>query len=103
MEGVLRATGPQRMQRMRERVPEKPSRERIGVPHQVVGGAFGDDAAALLSGAGTEIDHVRGAPDGVLVVLDHHQRVALRLSCSSVSSRILLSRGCRPMVGSSRM
>src|SRR6267378_2341147 len=29
-------------QRMRERIPEKPSREGIGVPHQVLGGALGD-------------------------------------------------------------
>ncbi len=39
--------------------------------------ALRDDAPAELAGAGAEIDHVVRAADGVLVVLDDHQRVAL--------------------------
>src|SRR5258708_6796322 len=35
--------------------------------------------AAKLAGTRPEVDHVLRAPDGVLVVLDHHQRVALGL------------------------
>src|SRR5438034_613642 len=67
------------MQGVHERALEKFSRQRIGVSHQITGRAFGDHAAALLSRAGAEIDHVRGAPDGVLVVLDYDERVALGL------------------------
>ena len=39
--------------------------------------ALRDDVAAEASGARPEVDHVLGAADGVLVVLDHDQRVAL--------------------------
>jgi hypothetical protein len=53
--------------------------ERIGQLHQVFGVAGADHAAAELAGAGPEVDDVVRAPDGVLVVLDHHQRVALGL------------------------
>ena len=35
-----------------------------------------DDLAAGRAGAGTEVDNMVGAPDDVLIVLDHHQRVA---------------------------
>ena len=49
------------------------------MPGQLLGIALGDHAAAELAGAGAEVDHVVRAPDRVLVVLDHHQRVALRL------------------------
>ena len=40
-------------------------------------GAHGHDFAAAHAGAGPEIDDVIGAPDGVLVVFDDHQRVAV--------------------------
>ncbi len=40
-------------------------------------GALRDQAAAARAGAGTQVDHVIGAADRVLVVLDHHQRIAL--------------------------
>ena len=64
--------------------------------------AGADDVAAARARAGAEVDHVIGAPDRVLVVLDDQQRVALRArAASSVSSSIALSRGCRPIVGSS--
>ena len=44
---------------------------------QLVDRAGGHDFAAAHAGAGPEIDDVIGAPDGVLVVLDDHQRVAM--------------------------
>ena len=34
------------------------------------------DLAAVLAGAGPDVDHVVGDPDGVLVVLDHEHGVA---------------------------
>ncbi len=68
-----------RVQRVHQRILEKPSRHRIGVSHQVVRRACGDHSAAALARAGAEIDDVRGAPDGVLVVLDHDQGVAFGL------------------------
>jgi len=40
---------------------------------------LGDDLAAELAGAGAEVDDVVRAPDRVLVVLHHHQRVAFGL------------------------
>ena len=47
--------------------------------HEVRRGALGDDLAAELARARAEVDHVVRAPDRVLVVLDHDERVALRL------------------------
>ncbi len=38
--------------------------------------AGGDHVATVLAGAGTDVDHVVGGADGVLVVLDHDERVA---------------------------
>ena len=38
--------------------------------------ALGDDEAAMHPGAGSDVDHVVGAADGVLVVLDDEHRVA---------------------------
>jgi hypothetical protein len=74
----------------------------VGGRHQVGHGAFGHHLAAAPSGAGADVDQVLGTADGVLVVLDHHQGVA---ACAQqlgrASSRMRLSRGCRPMVGSS--
>ena len=39
--------------------------------------AGGHQLAAAHPGPGTQVDHVVGAANGVLVVLDHHQRVAV--------------------------
>ena len=64
---------------MPQRLPQELPGERVGQLHQVFGVARADDAAAELAGAGPEVDDVVRAPDGVLVVLDHHQRVALGL------------------------
>ena len=48
-----------------------------GLRDQLVDRACADDLAAAHAGAGAEVDHVVGAADGVLVVLDDHQRVAV--------------------------
>ncbi len=50
-----------------------------GLAHQLVRRALRDDVTAARAGAGPEVDDVLGAADGVLVVLDHHQRVAFGL------------------------
>src|SRR5207302_9067820 len=71
--------GAARMDRMAQRLLEEAAGERLRLAHQVLGVALGDDAAAELAGAGAEVDDVVRAPDGVLVVLDHHQRFALLL------------------------
>jgi len=42
----------------------------------VLGRAFGDQAAAALASARTDVDDVVGTADGVFVVLHHHQGVA---------------------------
>ena len=53
-------------------------------------------AAAALAGAGTDVDDVVGAADRVLVVLHHHQRVALaRRACAARSA----GSGCRARAG----
>ena len=49
---------------------------RVRIGGDFVGRAFGDDAAAVHAGAGADVDHVVGAADGVLVVLDDDHRVA---------------------------
>ncbi len=43
---------------------------------QVVDRAFRHDVAAVDAGAGADVEHVIGAADGVLVVLDHDHGVA---------------------------
>ena len=65
-------------QRMGERRSEEAAGDRFARAHELGSGAFGDDAASLASRAGSEIDHVIGAADRLFVVLDDHQRVALR-------------------------
>ncbi len=45
-------------------------------PEQPLHRALVDDAAPVLAGAGTDVDHVVADPDGVLVVLDDQHRVA---------------------------
>ena len=68
-----------RMDRVAQRGLEEPSGERLGVGHQVFGRPFGDHAAAEAPGAGAEVQDMVRATDRVLVVLHHHQRVALGL------------------------
>src|ERR1035437_1796993 len=75
----LPADRPWRVQRVTQRRGEEPAGHRPGILHQVLHRACGDHVAAELAGAGTKVDHVRGTPDGVFVVFDHEQRVALGL------------------------
>ena len=72
-----------------------------GVRRQVADAALRDQRPAALARARPDIDDVIGAPDRVLVMLDDHQRIALVAELRQRVSRIWLSRGCRPMVGSS--
>ena len=50
--------------------------ERGRVPRHLLRGALGDDVAAVLAGAGAEVDQVVGGAHRALVVLDHDHRVA---------------------------
>ena len=47
-----------------------------GVVHDLLRGAVGDQLAAVTSGAGAEVDHVVGAANGFLIVLDHQHGIA---------------------------
>ena len=50
--------------------------ERLGAGHDLSRRALGDDAAAQPACAGTEVEDVVGAADGLFVVLDHEDGVA---------------------------
>ena len=62
---------------MLERRRQAPAGRRSLQPGELRRGALRDQAAAARARAGAQVDHVIGAADRVLVVLDHHQRVAL--------------------------
>src|SRR5690606_5513552 len=66
-------------QRMSQRFGQAAAGDRLGVPEQRLHATRCDDAPAVHAGAGPEVDHVLGAADGVLVVLDHDDGVALAL------------------------
>ena len=50
--------------------------ERGGVVHDLLGRTGGDEQAAVLAGAGAEVEDVVGLADGVFVVLDDEDGVA---------------------------
>src|SRR5947207_14363163 len=52
------------------------SSDGIGVVHDLLRSAIGDDFAAVASGAGTEVDDVVSAADGLLIVLNDEHGVA---------------------------
>jgi hypothetical protein len=83
------------------RILEESTGDRRRILLELLERAGGHDLATAHARAGPEIDDVIGAPNGVLVVLDDHERVAVLRQLASASSSTLLSRGCRPMVGSS--
>ena len=64
----------------------------------------GEQLTPLPAGAGANVHQVIRLVHDLLVVLDHHQRVAAAAGSlrRAVMSR-WVSRGCRPTVGSSRM
>ena len=64
---------------MPQRMLEEMSGDRLRVRHQVRGRALGHHAPAAAARARSEVEHVRRAAYGVLVVLHHHQGVALGL------------------------
>ena len=78
--GVRASTGAARCSGCRSGVREKAAGDRIaGCASDRAAVPCADHLAAAHAGAGPEVDHVLGAADGVLVVLDDDQRVALRL------------------------
>ena len=63
---------------MPQRVRKQTSGEGLRRALQLSRGADRDDLSTARACTGAEIDHVIGAPDRVLVVLDHQQRITLR-------------------------
>ena len=66
-----------RLRGMHERIAQEFSGDRRGIVLELLDGAERHHLAAAHAGAGAEIDDVVRAADGVLVVFDHHQRVAM--------------------------
>ncbi len=85
--------------RVRERGLQVLAGDRLGACHHVGDRSLRDHAAAATAGAGADVDDVLRAADGVLVVLDHHQRVALglelaeRVEQDAVVARMQADRG----------
>ena len=52
------------------------SRQAVGVGHDLVRRAFGDDVPAVNAGARPHVDHVIGGADGFLIMLHHDHGVA---------------------------
>ena len=50
--------------------------QRLRIVHDLGGRALRDDMAAVHAGAGTDVEHIVGEPDGVLVMLDHDHGIA---------------------------
>ena len=73
-----------------------------GLSMTVLRRAVGDEVAAVLAGAGAEVEDVVGVADGVFVVLDDEDGVAEVAEVFERVSRRWLSRWWRPMEGSSR-
>ena len=101
--GRSSSEAPRAARRMAQRIPQAAAGLRIRVICWISRKrALRDDFAAVHAGARAEIDDVIRAPHRLLVVLDDDERISLfAQSASSVSSSRELSRGCRPMVGSS--
>ena len=69
--------GAQRLRRVQQRRAQEAPGDRARIADQVLHRAGADHLAAAHARAGTQVEHVIGAADGVLVVLDHDQRVAM--------------------------
>jgi len=77
--GDLQASGgapPAHRQRDLPAAGEVGARQRASVPLEALRRSGVDDAPARHAGPWPEVDHVVRAPDRLLVVLDHHHRVA---------------------------
>ena len=66
-----------RLQRVAHGMQQVAARLRVGCGGDVGHAALGHQPPAALARAGANVDDVVGTADGVLVVLHHHQRVAL--------------------------
>ena len=84
--------------------PGRTGKVAFGIPHvcEARQRTAVDDLAALLAGAGTDVDDPVRMPHDVEFVLDDEQRVAGRLQASSARSSASVSAGCSPADGSSR-
>ena len=67
----------------------------------LLGRALGDDLPAVSARAGTEIQQLVGIGDHLAIVLDQQQGVAQVAEFLQGRQQSGLSRGCRPIVGSS--
>ena len=56
---------------------QKASGEAVGVSGKRRMRARGDDVSAQAPGARADVDHIVGAADGVFIMLDHQQGIAL--------------------------
>ncbi len=48
----------------------------MGIGHDRLGRALGDDLAAMFAGGRAEVDDPIGVADGLVVMLDHQHRIA---------------------------
>ena len=93
-------TGRRGARRMAHRVQQVAAGLRILQPPSRRRRTLRDQPAAAYACARADVDHMVGRADRVLIMLDHHQRVALSPSLCSASTGSGC-RACRPMVGSS--
>ena len=68
---------------------------------QIGKGAFVNDFAAMLAGAGAQVDDVIGGAHDVGIVLDDQDGIADLAQFVQDANRRPVSRACRPMEGSS--
>ena len=68
---------PARLQRVLQRLRQQPAGERLGAGREIGHRALRHQAPAALARTRADVDQVVGPADGVLVMLHHHQRVAL--------------------------
>ncbi len=76
--GGARAGGRTRHQRVTQGLAQVAGGEGVGVAHQLLQIAHGHHGSPQAPGAGADVQDGVGAPDGVLVVLHHHQGAAPR-------------------------
>src|SRR5439155_21983883 len=72
---VAAALAPSRRHRDRQRAREVAPGQRVAVRHDLVGGADGDEMAAELASARSQVDNIIRRADRLLVVLHDEHRV----------------------------